>query len=428
MSSFNLFNRAEQEALVSNEICNVALQITGYDLESKNPKALGINLDTGAEMAISLDEERVNKAHRNKSFPAPSIRTFESKNSDRKRVLIGGIILFSGVTEKNGEYSASWATVFKHNKKTFTNPDDGSVIQGDSDAISFFYAPATFSSYVSRNGKSVGGVTLLLSNDKYGANLTEKLRNRLTIGDKLAAPRQYHGEKALEQTRKYAIALFERGLGVVIRASQANGVAGVYNVLSVDPMRNYGENASTASEWYEKRISPILNKPEILELVKNSALLFEVIPVLGATLSKNFKISSTSDAKSIENANRLNQRYNLLLPNGTRQLFYTLSHVALFQTSDMDALILSTIKPQLMQDTYIGADGAGYFLKTEFGEGTDSGLISTGYDLKSYKIAYKPKTKEQITEEAVNEAVEQEQSQPAYMGEPAAIFDDDIPF
>lgn len=418
----------QQTVTQSSTVKHIALKVESYDLESKPAKAIGIRLDTGEKVAISIDAERVAKAQKNRSYNPPSIETFEgkkNKSQPNRRVHAGGIILFSAVFEQDGELSAGWATSLKHNSISFTDPHDN-LILGDSETISYIHAQATFNSYVDNNGKSKGGVTLLLNNDKYGETIAPRLKERLTIGGKLAAPRLYHGEKALEQTRKYTEALFERGLGAVIRVKVEEN--GVYSVLPVMPMRTYGENQSTPAEWYEKRVLPVLGADNIIQLAKEGKIYSEVIPMLSATLNKNYRLSENLEENTIAGVRRLNQRYNFNTLNGVQRL-YALSHVALYQHPDSDVVVVSSITADLMQDSFIGPIGAGYYLNTEFGVGTDELLIKHEQDVKTYKVPYQKPTEK--VQNAVNSAVEKSEQAIAQQAieEPVSTFDDDeIPF
>lgn len=421
-----LFTREEANPTFSGggKVLSVAIKVTGYDLESSPKRALGIRLDTNEEVTIALNEERVAKLHKTKSKEPPKIEYFaqggQSEELKKRRVREGGVILFNGVFETSNGLEAGWAQALHHGTNGYQRDDE--YVFGDNDTVSYFYTLANLGVWTDKQtGETKGVVNILLTNTDYSDHISPKMKEKLSLKGKCFGPAIY---TSLEKCRQYTELLFERGLGVVMRANMKDNRDG-YSVIAVDAMNTFGENLPTAKEWYEKRVQPILGKPELVKAFEEGQCEIEVIPVLRMALNKNFR----ADLGQTPRMRSLAEKYNTKTVKGSQRLYF-LSHVSVYMHPDSDAAVVSAITPQNMQDGYLGMDAAGYYAETANGKGTDDGLIANGQNVAEYKVEYKKAEKavEKSALEAAAVAADQASAESQPAEEEPTFTDDDIPF
>lgn len=427
MTNFNLFgDRSVVNAVAgrsnSNYLGNVAVRVTGYDLEAKPELLLGVNLKTGEDVRVALNSKEVEKRHKTTSKAAPSIvylaQGGNSAELNKRKVKEGGIVLFSDVFD-SGEYlSAGWVMTLRHNSKSYQD-GDGNLIMGDTETLSYIHAPANFTVWASKAGDKGVVLTMLLSDPNYQDNLSDSVKEFLSVKGHPIVAKEYKDVAGVE---KYCKILFEKGLGAVIRVRMLEASGTAFNVIAVEPLRMYGEKQDDPNEFYAQRIGKHLANDAVTQLLAEGKITLEVIPVLRVHGNKNMKAEALNPNSGIHN---LHSAYNVETVNG-KQVLYKPTHIALYKHPDNPVISLSSAQPDRAVDAYIGLDSAGFFAKTSFAQGDEEGLNAMGWNLADYVVKYVPRQK---AVESVLAAAQQAVASGALPQEPVINnFDDDIPF
>lgn len=426
MTNFNLFgDRSVVNAVAgrsnSNYLGNVAVRVTGYDLEAKPELLLGVNLKTGEDVRVALNSKEVEKRHKTTSKAAPSIvylaQGGNSADLNKRKVREGGIVLFNDVFD-NGEYlSAGWLVTLRHNSKSYQD-GDGNLIAGDADTLSYIYAPANFTIWSSKAGDKGAYLTMLLSDPNYQESLSDSVKEFLSVKGHPIVAKEYKDVAGVE---KYCKILFEKGLGAVIRVRMLEASGTAFNVIAVEPLRTYGEKQDDPNEFYAQRIGKHLSNDAVSQLLAEGKITLEIIPVLRVHGNSNMKAETLNPNSKIHN---VHNAYNVETVNG-KQVLYKQTHIALYKHPNNPAIMLSSAQAERAVDAYIGLDSAGFFAKTSFAQGDEEGLKAMGWGLAEYVVKHVPRQK---AVESVLVAAQQAVASGSIAEPVINNFDDDIPF
>lgn len=401
----DIFADLKQSQNTTSHSKNLAVIVEGYDISAKNKDqhfVYGKDFNTGEDVKVFLEQSRIEKALGGSKFAPPSIEIFKqgdlnSNKLDNRIVKEGGIILFSNVYEKDGMYSASWATAVIHN-----NAEEDKKSKYSERSILIYGLTNISFGLKKSDGKAYFAATTLLADADYYKYLSDLAKPHFEY--KKGTPITAKAFSELANLKKYCAILFDKKyLGFVLRANAESGVAGTFNV---EPPA-FRETEMSGKDLVQERLAaPLANIEAALEA--GQLVNVEVIPyirVWGGSFTQE-TVAKELGANAKTWLRRLRPMYQET--DGQGNFFIQQKENRLWTKSFMKVLIMGdkfgnvtnedgsfkgitfggVVSPQGGENSYRGLENAALFVNTEYAPNAEQEMLAKA-NTSETKLFYK---------------------------------------